>query len=319
MALLVDGKPFRLDDLAIKEFARNYTFIVPKTAVRRRPDNGVIEVSSGFGIPTEYRMIEKNSGRELTVRYYESSYYDDGIKREVYSPSNIMINETGKLMIPSVQAELNWFLNNHPGLEDGVQRKSYPRYPILFRLLNKPKDADRQIELFRIRREMYEYIDVDSKKAWKFDQLIAACEVLVNDKDFASVPSGFQLPTDIYSYKDMLRDNDESSREGHEKVLRAALLQVIEMYPQYAKDRLINSVDRRIVQLINLADQFELTGVKFDQKSRKWVETEDDKLVPFLAVPENKDPKKHLLAECKKDHRLLDKVEKYANLAGVFV
>lgn len=319
MALLVDGKPFRLDDLAIKEFARNYTYIVPKTAVRTRPDNGLIEVASGFGIPTDYRMIDKTTGRELTVRYYESSYYDDGIKREVYSPSNIMILETGKLMIPSTQAELNWFLNNHPGLEDGVQRKSYPRYPILFRLLNKPKNADRQIDKFRIRRELYEYIDSESKKAWKFDQLVAACEVLSNDKDFGSVPSGLQLPTDILTYKDMLRDNDELSRAGHESVIRAALLTVIEMYPEYAKDRLINSVDRRITQLINLADQFELTGVKFDQKARKWVETEDEKLVPFLVVPENKDPKKHLLAECKKDHRLLDKIEKYANLAGVFV
>jgi len=264
MALLVDGKPFRLDDLAIKDFSRNYTYIVPKTAVRIRPDNGLLEVATGFGISTEYRMIDKNTGRELTVRYYESSYYDDGIKREVYSPSNIMIDSTGKIMIPSVQAELNWFLNNHPGLEEGVQRKNYPRYPILFRLLNKPKAAENKLELFRLRKELSEYIDPESKKAWKYDQLVAACELLCNDREFASIPNGLIMPKDILSYQEMSQERDEKVREGNEMIMRSALLGLIDAYPEYTKDRLVNSIERRIMLLINKVDQFDITGVRFE-------------------------------------------------------
>jgi hypothetical protein len=318
MALLVDGKPFRLDDLAIKDFARNYTYIVPKTAVRIRPDNGLLEVANGFGIPTEYRMIDKNSGRELTVRYYESSYYDDGIKREVYSPSNIMIDSTGKIMIPSVQAELNWFLNNHPGLEEGVQRKNYPRYPILFRLLNKPKAAENKLELFRLRKELSEYIDPESKKAWKYDQLVAACELLCNDKEFASIPNGLVMPKDILSYQEMGQERDEKTREGNEMIMRSALLGLIDAYPEYTKDRLVNSIERRIMLLINKVDQFDITGVRFDLKTRKWIETDKDKAVPFLAVPENVEPKKHLLKECKKDPKLLAKIEELASLVPTY-
>lgn len=313
MALLVDGKPFRLDDLAIKEFARNYTYIVPKTAVRRRPDNGLLEVANGVGIPTDYRMVDKVTGREMTVRYYETSYWDDTARKDVYMPSNIMIDNTGKIMISSVQAELNWFLNNHPGLENSPQRKNYPRYPILFRLLNKPKAAENKLELFRLRKELSEYIDPDSKKAWKYDQLVAACELLCNDKEFASIPNGLIMPKDILSYQEMAQERDEKVREGNEMIMRSALLGLIDAYPEYTKDRLVNSIERRIMLLINKVDQYDITGVRFDLKSKKWIETDGDKAVPFLAVPENVEPKKHLLRECKKDPKLLAKIEEIAN------
>lgn len=313
MALLVDGKPFRLDDLAIKEFSRNYTYIVPKTAVRRRPDNGVLEVATGVGIPTDYRMVDKVTGREMTVRYYETSYWDDTARKDVYSPSNLMIDNTGKLMISSVQAELNWFLNNHPGLENSPQRKNYPRYPILFRLLNKPKAAENKLELFRLRKELSEYIDPESKKAWKYDQLVAACELLCNDREFASIPNGLIMPKDILSYQEMSQERDEKVREGNELIMRSALLGLIDAYPEYTKDRLVNSIERRIMLLINKVDQFDITGVRFDVKTRKWIETSGDKAVPFLAVPENAEPKKHLLKECKKDPKLLAKIEELAS------
>ncbi len=314
MALLVDGKPFRLDDLAIKDYSRTYTYIFPKSAVRRRPDNGVIEAATGYGIPTEYRMVDPTTKREITVRYYESARWDDTVRKDVYSPDNILMENTGKMIVSQIQAELNWFLNNHPGLEDGPQRKFFPRYPVLFRLLNKPKDADRRLDRFRIRRELSEFIDTESKKSWKFDQLIAACEVLTSDNDIGSIPTGMMLPKDIQTYRDMSNERDPDIIKGYESVLRAALLELIDNYPEYAKDRLVLSVDRRIMMLINRADRYELTGVRYDSKIRKWVEQEGDKNVPFLGVPDNSDHKKHLLKECKKDPKLLEKIERYANL-----
>lgn len=315
MPLLLDGKPFKLEDLANQEFGRRFTYMFPKSKVSFSRITGQVEIGSGVGIPAEYRFVESKSNKECVLRYYEHVRWDDTTRRDVYTPEQIIIGETGKLIVDSVQAELNFFLHLHPGLDGGVMRAKYPRYPILFRLLNKSKDATKQLEEWKLRKEMDEYIHPDSPKAWKFDRLVAACEALANDNEFASIPVNLKLPAEIYNYKEVeIMPKDE--REDFEKVLRVALINVIDKWPRYAHDRLMKSRDRVMLALINRASQTEFTNFKFDVASSTWVEMVKDKWTPILKVKQSANPKNALVKEMANDPKFYAQIEAIANRTG---
>ncbi|MGK3946592.1 hypothetical protein ABK046_50565, partial [Streptomyces caeruleatus] len=52
---------------------------------------------------------------------------------------------------------------------------------------------------------------------------------------------------------------DKEERKEYEVVLRVALLKVISDFPEYAKDRLLVSLDREWLTIINRASQTEFT------------------------------------------------------------
>jgi hypothetical protein len=315
MPLLLDGEPFRLDDLAHKEFGRNFTYMMPMNKASRNRNTGHLELPHGIGIPAEYRFIEKKSNKECTLRYFEFSRWDDTLRKEVYTPEQIMIGDRGIMPISSNQAELNFFLHNHPGLEHGEQRKRYPRYPIIFALKNKPKQGMMEMEKWKIKKEMESYIDPENPKAWKFDKLVAACQALANDTEFASIPPNLRLPSEVLNYREVEEMNAEE-REAYEVVLRMALLNIIAQHPHYAMDRLIKSLDREMLTIINRASRTEFTNFKFDTASSTWVEFEKDKWSPVLKVKQSANPNMALCKEMKADPKFEAKITAIANRAG---
>jgi hypothetical protein len=315
MPLLLDGQPFKLDDLAVKEYSRNFTYMIPKSKVSQNRVNGRLEIGSGVGIPPEYRFIDSKSGKECTLRYFEVARWDDTQRKDSFFPEQVMIGETGKLIVGETQAELNFFLNLHPGLEGGVMRAKYPRYPVIFRLKNKSKDATKQLEEWKIKKEMEEYIHPESSKAWKFDRLVAACEALANDNEFASIPVDLRLPEEVLNYREIeLMPREE--RDAFETVLRVALINVIDKWPRYAHDRLMKSRDRVMLALINRASQTEFTNFKFDVASSTWVEMVKDKWTPILKVKQSANPKNALVKEMANDPKFYAQIEAIANRTG---
>lgn len=316
--LLLDGEPFKLDDVATAEFAKNYTYMIPRSKVSRNRVTGVIEIAQGVGITAEYRFINNRSKKECRLRYYEYSHWDDTLRKEVYFPENIMIGDTGLLHVGRTQAELNYFLNNHPGLEGGDSRKDYPRYPILFRLKNKPKDSMVAMERYNIRKEMEQYIDPENPKAWKFDRLLSCCQALANDTEFASIPQGLQLPSEVLNYRE-IEAMDKEERKEYEVVLRVALLKVISDFPEYAKDRLLVSLDREWLTIINRASQTEFTNFRFDPQTSSWVEFENNKWLTVLKCKSNENPHNRLMKEMKADPKLQAKIQGFADKVGASV
>lgn len=325
MPLLLDGEEFSLDELARNQLNRDVTYMLPKSAVSRSRTNGKVEINNGVGIPAAYRMIYTDpimkKQREVEVRYYETARWDDTLRKNVYMPDNVMIEGStggnGKLIVGKYQQELNWFLQNHPGLQDGTQRKNYPRYPILFRMLDKGKESRSSIQLYGIKREVMEFVDPNSKTAWGYEKLIAACETLSNDGNFASIPAGANLyvTNEIHNYREykMIPANDTEAREDAENIMRAALMRLIEAFPEYAKDRLLDSQDRVLNEIVLRVGMTEITGVKYDAANSVWVEnygTPEQKVL--MKVAKNQDANRALFLECKKDYKFKAKMHELA-------
>lgn len=305
--LLLDDKPYKLSDEDTITYGKNLTYLIPQSKVSRNAVTKRLEVPQGIGIPCTFRFINKD-GKESTLRYFDHSYYDEGLKREIYTPEQLLIDNTGRMIVSKTDAEKNFFLNMHPGLDEGVSRKHYPRYPIIFRIKDKPKENIARMEDFKLKRELEAYIDPASSKSWDFEQLVAMCQVLASDNDPNSRPYNLVLPDEVLGYGE-IEAMDAAEKKRYEPVLRVALLDVINKWPQYAKDRMHVSMDREVMTTINKA--MKDPTFRFNPSNNTWEEQVDTKWLPLLKCQPNQDAKERLLKEMKVDPKLNDKVSKH--------
>jgi hypothetical protein len=250
--LIVNKSPFLMEEGHRKEYGRKTTYMFPKSAISIDQRTGKVSMAQAIGIPAEYRMIHPQTKVQQTVRYYESSYWDETLKREVYSPENIMITNTGQLHVPSENVELNYFLQNHPGLEEGKQRKNglNNRYPIIFRCLDKPKHYDNAYKVSMVKKEVLDLLDPNGKAPFDFNHLLAACETISSDQDLTSIPHGWIAPMEVHSWREFREAKTESEIEDATLIMRGVLTSIAEAHPQYAKDKMILAIDNKIRKII---------------------------------------------------------------------
>jgi len=230
--------------------------------------------------------------------YYESSFFDDSRKRDVYAPSHFILPPTGHLKVYSAEVEKNWFLMNHPGnFQNPVRNhesRPYARVLIQFHTHDPNEKAKRRQERTAYLYKVLGYVQSGLATSWKYHELVNACEVLVQEAGMRS------LPYDLLNYK-------EFNEEEHE-VLRAALADVAYNDALWVYTRLIEGKHTRIAEYLRLVKNTDQTGFGYDNKNHNFFFRAEDgenekgekkyKKGIFINVPDKKDPDKFLFDCC---------------------
>lgn len=303
MPLLLDGQPFDPftnekvfgKKLPIKEdFETEHIWRVAKHLISRYnldgDGPGVIRLRApaNTGIPVEYLMVDNAGKRIGKVRYFESADYDDAKKKYDYAPYSIDIDRTGVLKTTQRDADLNWFLTNHPrNASNPLRSKIREGYGLVeakFESVSNGAEIDIANRKMRAVQFMMPLLSPDSKDAWKWNQLVGACESLTEGNDFQ------RLPAAIKNYRSC------AENKTNEDLLRSALFNYMMEFPYEVKEHLHYSKTRKITTAISQLQKAEL--LRFDGPGRKWVmKDEKDKDQVLCVAPDKDDPLTYLIAQ----------------------
>lgn len=130
MPLELDGKPYRLTKEENAKYSKNMIFRVGTQHIRvnHDPELPRVEVSPVHIMP-EYRHSKMVDGLKEGLGklvYFNSKNYNTDSKRDEYSPARIPFPNTG--YIKSDDAEMNFFLDNHPNNEVVKANPEHPNF-----------------------------------------------------------------------------------------------------------------------------------------------------------------------------------------------
>ncbi len=287
--LLVNGKQFEIPREEAERYSRDIIYHVPQDVVKRDDRNNRLAIPASWGVENSYRMYDPKTKKYDSVVYYESSFFDESRKRDVYAPSHLVIGPTGFIKILSTDAERNWFYMNHPANQQNALRKlspnPYSKIKAQFWTHDPNEKAQRRAERTKYLYQILNHVQADLPASWKWGELQNACEVINQE---AGVKP---LPYDLINYKDF--------KEEEHEVLRVAISDLAYEDPLWVYSKLISGRHTRIAEVIKLAKNTDLTGFGYDVKaSHYFYKMEDDKRGIFVTVPGKKDPDKFLFEAC---------------------
>lgn len=293
--LQVDHKDFKLTDDQTKTYSRPMKVMVPLSRVKRNPKmKNRVEAPRAQGITAEYNT--EINGKRCHVRYFEASRWDPDSKRDVFTPHNILIGREG--FFTSSDPELNWFLSNHPGWEGHSSRaKPGKKSIIMFRIHNPLQHSKRRMDTSTKLLALMKQCE-----KWDHLKLVSVCQTITG-----TLESNMPLPGEVVRYREYAEQSEQNT-----EVLRGAVMEMIQMHPNYVYDRVANSREQQVSAAVH-ALQMDGGPLTFVQKTRKWTLAEGEVEAEIYTVQKNADPTIALIRHASKEAAMGDKLILLAN------
>lgn len=301
MALELEGKPYKLTSEELKKYSTKMVFRVGSQYIRLNtfdPELKPVEVAP-VHVLAEYQHHQLDNGNPARLGklvYFESKIHNAENKRDEYSPARIAIGYEG--YIQSSEAELNFFLDNHPGNEVVKANPLHPNHKsskeTYFATYQKDKNRNQLQERLLAISELTQLFF--NKQKMSHTELKAIATLVVRSAN-------------DYRMAHKLFNIDEDTADD----LRVELARLSAMFP-IEMNKIVNS---KQIDHIKEVDRFKEIGL-IRIVNEDWVESDGTNIAKvIMRIPKNADADKALAEWFKKYDRKGDTLKSLQTKAEV--
>jgi len=302
MPLIKNGKPFnpfydpktkKDDEDMKKKFNKVMRFRVPLESIwyefKENDRNGRPTTRQLTTIPVSYNHMDSETGRGRLI-YFDNEKYDPDTKRTEYMPYFISIDKTGVLVTLEGNPELNWFLFNHPRNKSNVGSKNllaeYRTSSPIFENVESAKEVNKYKDELKAMMKLGEYLGHEKgEKTWTWEQLLAACEAIVNDNTLRGVPPA------IARYREYEKNNESLD------IIRTALWNMAKENAVAVLGRIEHGIVRDFTFAVHQLMRADINDLYYSAESKEWKLRDGKKESVVCVVPDKVDPMDYLIKE----------------------